>query len=195
MAKRPTFIPSIARFKLNTQCATINHMLGDFGCYLVGSALLRPDYRDVDIRFIMADDSYDALFFRNDKYDDLRDKSWSLLCFSLGGWLEASTGLPIDFQIQRWSEAHKYSGGRYPLGVSLDYEGERPIFLKESSRVAETPPAETCPSCHGAGVSKPGDDGSCGECLGAGVIVPDDDAQLDYFSQRAEELRHADSHK
>src|SRR6478609_9509604 len=51
-----------ACFALEAACQDINRAFGGFGCYLVGSALERPDWRDIDVRFIMSDDEFTAEF-------------------------------------------------------------------------------------------------------------------------------------
>ncbi|MFF0816609.1 hypothetical protein ACFYVR_15880 [Rhodococcus sp. NPDC003318] len=81
--------------------------------YLVGSCLDRPDYRDVDIRVILDDARFDALFPRP-ALDPLRH----LIEKALTEHYVTATGLRIDFQIQRQTEANaKYPGVRHPLGV------------------------------------------------------------------------------
>jgi hypothetical protein len=44
---------------------------------------------------------------------------WELACLSIGAYLSSRTGLPIDFQIQRISEANAKHGHRprNPLGM------------------------------------------------------------------------------
>ena len=82
--------------------------------YLVGSCLNRPDYRDVDIRVILDDERYDALFPRPNRIDPLRH----LIEKALTDHYVAATGLRIDFQIQRQTEANdRHPGVRHPLGV------------------------------------------------------------------------------
>lgn len=89
--------------------------------YLVGSVLRRSDYRDVDVRLILFDEDYDR------RFPPGRDDTpalWSLLCLSISTWLQQQTGLPVDFQIQRMSEANEqYDGYRHALGISRLYAG------------------------------------------------------------------------
>lgn len=63
--------------------------------YLVGSALVRPDYRDVDVRIVLPDDSIDHLA----QVVDL-----GRLNLSLSLWGQKATGLPIDCQVQSVTE-------------------------------------------------------------------------------------------
>lgn len=79
--------------------------------YLVGSALDRPDYRDVDVRLILSDDVYDRLA-------SVVDVMALNLAYSL--WGQRVTGLPIDFQVQRMTEANAENpaaGRRHPIGM------------------------------------------------------------------------------
>lgn len=82
--------------------------------YLVGTAQTGTKYRDVDVRTILHDDEFDRLF----NADDCNGEAlWSLLCVAIGRMLAEQTGLPIDYQIQRQSEANeKYQGQRNPVG-------------------------------------------------------------------------------
>lgn len=80
--------------------------------YLVGSANDRKSYRDVDVRTILADEEFDALF-------GTRPKLWAFVCLLISHYLTVETSMPIDYQVQRRSEANeKFSGGmRNPLGL------------------------------------------------------------------------------
>lgn len=84
--------------------------------YLVGSCLTTPDYRDVDIRVILSDERYDELFKApRPCADPLRH---ALQVYFTEHYAKA-TGLRIDFQIQRRTDANKQypGGGRHPLGI------------------------------------------------------------------------------
>ena len=79
--------------------------------YLVGSAGDSLDWRDVDVRLIMRDDEFDRLF------GDRRAR-WEIVCMAISTYLSDATGLPVDFQIQRMTEANeKHRGPRNPLGL------------------------------------------------------------------------------
>lgn len=71
--------------------------------YHVGSSLERSDWRDVDVRLILDDESFDAL---GDILDIRR------LNFTVSIWGESVAGLPIDFQVQRMTEANREFNGR-----------------------------------------------------------------------------------
>ena len=49
-----------AIFKLEQACWQLNQAFDEegFGCYLVGSCLERPDFRDVDVRMILKDEEF-----------------------------------------------------------------------------------------------------------------------------------------
>lgn len=88
--------------------ATVKDIFGDYP-YLVGSALERPDYRDIDLRLILADEEFDRLY-------SLVNVEMIGIAISL--WGQKATGLPIDFQIQRQSNANlNYTGVRNCMGV------------------------------------------------------------------------------
>lgn len=82
--------------------------------YLVGSCLTKQDYRDVDIRTILFDEHYDRLFPHGPHRDPLRH----LIQKAITERYVAETGLRIDYQIQRMTEANAkhISGVRHPLG-------------------------------------------------------------------------------
>jgi hypothetical protein len=93
--------------------------------YLVGTVLTSPDFRDVDVRMILDDEWFDAEF--------ANPWLWEVFCLAVTSWLRSETGLSIDFQVQRQSEAnekHKglrnhLSGGRRryaALGDATPYE-------------------------------------------------------------------------
>lgn len=133
--KRANYVPAPHFFALNHACSLLNRALGGFGCYLVGSSLERRDYRDVDVRFILSDEEFDRLF--RVRPEDAESGAagwlnplWSLMCTSISVWLREQTGLPVDFQIQRQTQANeKHPGTRSALGIFLDYPGERPSDL------------------------------------------------------------------
>jgi hypothetical protein len=92
--------------------------------YHVGSSLRATltgegEWRDVDVRLILPDDEFDALF-PNHRKPDLLDLKWSLLCDALSESARQATGLPVDFQIQRTTEANaEYNEPRSALGIRL----------------------------------------------------------------------------
>src|SRR5207248_742949 len=96
------YLSTLELHELDEACAPF---LSAFGAhpYLVGSASHRPDFRDVDVRLILADDEYDALFAG-------REGLWALLGRLGSTYLRQRTGLPVDFQVQRQTEANEKFG-------------------------------------------------------------------------------------
>jgi len=136
--KKPHYLPALPFLALNRAVAPIERALDPLGIFLVGSCLARVDYRDVDVRAIMADEAYDRMFSFNAMTDV--DAFWSLLCEGTSAYLERATGLPIDFQIQRMSDANsKHEGPRNALtgAAGRDYSGELPSFIRK--RLKERP--------------------------------------------------------
>jgi len=84
--------------------------------YLVGSALERPDYRDVDVRTMLDDDRFAAMFPGYES--EWTDPLWSLVCSTIGRQLSDATGLRVDYQIQQTTTANElYHGPRNALAV------------------------------------------------------------------------------
>jgi hypothetical protein len=122
--KKPkvNYIGAPACFALETACRQITEAFDGFGCYVVGSCLERPDWRDIDVRFIMADDEFAKLF--PDATPDRAlwefDARWLLLTVSISERLSKVTGLPIDFQIQPQTFANeRHKGQRHPIGLKI----------------------------------------------------------------------------
>lgn len=113
--RRYNHLPVVAHTRLNLACMPISEA---FGCrpYLVGSVTERPDYRDVDVRTILADDEFDALF-------GSRPELWSLFCLAVSAYLAQQTGLPVDYQVQRLTEANERSGVRSALAMPHRHAG------------------------------------------------------------------------
>lgn len=87
------------------------------GIYVVGSALQRPDWRDIDVRFIMSDAHF-AREFPNAGEHWEHDAKWLLLTVSISKWLSDQTGLPIDFQFQPQTLANdRHKGSRNSVGI------------------------------------------------------------------------------
>lgn len=123
------YVGAPAIFKLEQACQVINDAFNGFGCYLVGSALERPDWRDVDVRFIMPDADFAKEFPRVDlsfggngaAYWEF-DPKWLLLTTALSDWLQKATGLPVDFQFQpqTWANArHGQKQGKRRNAIGL----------------------------------------------------------------------------
>lgn len=114
-AARSTYLPLSGLILLDHACHVVNKA---FGChaYLVGSCLTSADYRDVDVRSILADDEFDDLF-------GSRPTLWPLVCLAVSEYLGRVSQLPVDYQIQGQTEANTFEGVRNPLGMRRDYAG------------------------------------------------------------------------
>lgn len=110
-----------AIFQLELCCQQLNRAFSEgYGCYLVGSSLKRPDWRDVDVRMILSDESFDKLFPSSKSKHCLWefDPRWIIMTTSISAWLSKQTGLPIDFQFQPQTHANaRHRGPRHALGM------------------------------------------------------------------------------
>lgn len=94
------------RFRLDEACRVFRESF-DYGVYLVGSVMKRADFRDVDVRAIVADETFAKLYPNADPENPARDPYWSLSMAALSLYLRESTGLPIDFQVQQMTAANE----------------------------------------------------------------------------------------
>lgn len=111
MGDRACMLTTSQLADLNTACTPLAEAFG-FGTYLVGSALTDPDFRDVDVRLILDDEEFDRRFGDSEFV-------WGVMCRGIAALLVKMTGLPIDFQIQRQTEANEKfpgPGNRNALG-------------------------------------------------------------------------------
>jgi hypothetical protein len=125
---RANWIGVPAFFNLNQACAVLNAAFGWGSTFLVGSSLERRDFRDVDVRTMLDDEVFDRLFpgggNQNCAY-------WSLICSSISLYLAQHSGLPVDFQIQRRTEANRqYKGRRHAVGIFIGPIDERAVPKK-----------------------------------------------------------------
>jgi hypothetical protein len=107
--------------RLNWACLPITEAFGT-PPYLVGSALTRPDFRDIDIRLILDDEAFDRMFSVSDvKTASHQDSAVRrLLNIALSDLIAnaANPPAPIDFQIQSMTEANVPEHGmRNPMGM------------------------------------------------------------------------------
>jgi hypothetical protein len=120
--RRYCYLPMSSLILLDAACIPIHEAFSTedniFGIYHVGSSTQRPDYRDVDVRAMLDDVAFDDLFLS-------RPRVWSLMCLALSEYLARITGLPIDFQFQRMTEANAEYGSHFrnPLGHGREYAG------------------------------------------------------------------------
>lgn len=107
-------------FALDEACKPIAEAF-DETPYLVGTAVTRSEYRDVDVRLILDDEKYAALGAV------VGPELVAFLGIAVGEYLAARTGMPIDFQVQQQTAANeRHDGPRNPLGLrTLDnYRGD-----------------------------------------------------------------------
>jgi hypothetical protein len=101
---------------LDQACVVVGWAFGSTP-YLVGSSLHTRDFRDVDVRVMVDDATFERLFPGIGQRGTMHPM-WSLLCSAISTHLSAVTGLPIDFQVQRQRDANdRYNGPRVPLGL------------------------------------------------------------------------------
>lgn len=119
-AKKANYVGAPGIFSLELACQTVCEAFGDYGCFLVGSALDRPDWRDVDVRFIMPDADFFALFPHAHDCVWEQDPRWLLLTVSISERLSKLTGLPIDFQFQPQTHANeRHDKPRHSIGMKI----------------------------------------------------------------------------
>jgi hypothetical protein len=124
--KRFNYIPAPAMFDLHNACAIIAQAYPDSGVFLVGSSIQRRDFRDVDVRCMLADEMFDAMFPNAPDGPSHWNARWSLLCVTISQWLSKQTGLPIDFQFQKRSVANeRFDGQRQALGLYVSHGDAR----------------------------------------------------------------------
>jgi hypothetical protein len=109
--------------RLDWACRPIRDAFGT-PPYLVGSALTRPDFRDIDLRLILPDETVAAMFGHEDfgrrDPNDPPEKARLLINIALSDLIAraANPPAPIDFQIQSMTEANVPGYGmRNPMGV------------------------------------------------------------------------------
>lgn len=132
--KKACYVGAPEVFSLGQVCEVIAHAFGEHACYLVGSCLQRPDYRDVDVRLILGDRKWQMLFGEGDNGEVLR--FWSLINTALSEYIAKRTGLRIDFQIQSMTQANGKMHGKKPrqsVGVFIDMDHEPAWSLSEWS--------------------------------------------------------------
>jgi hypothetical protein len=85
----------------------------------VGSSLHGKKWRDVDVRLMLDDDKYGAMFGIDSHANEHTCDKWVALCMAFSALGQKMTGLPIDFQIQRSTQANeKYPCSRSALGIT-----------------------------------------------------------------------------
>lgn len=106
-----TFIGKSFFFSLEHCCRLLSSSFGP-RTFIVGSSLMRPDFRDVDLRCILDDAEFAAIFGTNQTRLYFLERA-------ISEWLTARTFLPVDFQFQRQTKADKINGARCFIGAPL----------------------------------------------------------------------------
>lgn len=122
MSNRTCYLSPHQLKRLDLSCLPIREAFPDYGPVLVGSVNHRADFRDVDVRVILVDDEFDRIFGEgtaDDHGEAHRDSRWALICSALSEWVSSLSALPVDFQIQRMTEANTAYAGQFrnPLGL------------------------------------------------------------------------------
>lgn len=126
MSTRPrtTSLSPYQLFRLDLACKPIVEAYGR-RVVLVGSAVHPTDSlpkRDIDVRLILPDDDYDQMV--------PTPEARTMLSMAFTAYLAAATDLPIDFGVQRQTEADaQHDGYRHPLGGRhlTSWTGDAPV--------------------------------------------------------------------
>lgn len=136
--KKGVHVGAPACFALELACQHLHDAFcsdsGYSGLYLVGSALERPDWRDIDVRLMMPDDEFAALFPDAGTHWEF-DRRWLVMTTAISAWLSAQTGLSVDFQFQPAMHANElHKGPRNALGLIFSREPASPTPAPEGSQ-------------------------------------------------------------
>jgi len=124
---KASYIGAPACFALEMACKQVNDAFrvpapGFSGLFIVGSALKRPDWRDVDVRMMLDDATFQKMFPDVDISHGAAlwefDPRWTLMTTAIAQWMRHQTGLPIDFQFQPMTWANKeHNKPRHAAGL------------------------------------------------------------------------------
>lgn len=118
MTAKACYVGAPAIFALELACSQLCQAFGVRCCYLVGSATERADWRDVDVRLMLDDATFAALFPDAKPQRWEFDSRWLVMTVSISTWLRAQTGLPVDFQFQPTTHANeRHNKPRQPIGL------------------------------------------------------------------------------
>lgn len=122
---KASWIGAPAVFALELACLHLHDAFPSYGIYLVGSAIDDPEWRDVDLRMIMADEEFNKLFpaAQYEKGVGARwesDPRWLVMTVAISQWLTQQSGLPVDFQFQPQTHANdRHKGQRSAVGMRI----------------------------------------------------------------------------
>lgn len=118
MSDRVNYLTVAQNFALETACAVLEK--SGWTTTMVGSVMERANFRDVDLRCILFDEEYDAIF----GFSRVRKR---LLDAAISEWIASRTGLPIDFQFQSITAAKEFQGRpRNCVGILIECEAATP---------------------------------------------------------------------
>ena len=116
--RKGVYIGAPACFELERCCQDLKRAFPKGHIYLVGSALKKQDWRDIDIRMMLDDGDFQEMFPAVVENRWEFDPRWIILTVSISQWMSKLTGLPIDFQFQKISHANKHHDGpRSAMGL------------------------------------------------------------------------------
>jgi len=122
--QKASYVGAPAIFFLELACSHLNRAFGGYGCFMCGSSMERADWRDVDVRMILSDEDFKALFPAVENIESPLwefDSRWLVMTTAISGWLREQTKLPVDFQFQpqTFANAH-HSKPRSALGKIIN---------------------------------------------------------------------------
>ena len=133
MSDRANYMPSPpALFKLRLFGDAVYRLTGA-RAWLVGSVLHRRDHRDIDVRIMLDDETFERVFGGDGLW--VTNGSLTLANMALSALAHEMTGLEIDCQIQRTSDANAVYGDqqRQPLRLPRT-EPYTPVVKPEAER-------------------------------------------------------------
>lgn len=121
--KKASYVGVPAIFELQMACHVLVKAY-NASIYHVGSSLERPDWRDVDLAMILADEDF-AREFPNAPLHSAAweiDPKWLVLTVSISKWLSEKSGVPVDFKFQPRTFANeRHKGPRNPIGRYISH--------------------------------------------------------------------------
>lgn len=124
--KKASYIGAPRVFKLELACQHLTAAWGE-SCYVVGSSLERPDWRDIDVVMIMDDDRFAAEFPDATLHSGAWefDPKWLILTVAISDWLSAQIGATVDFKFQPQKHANElHKGVRNASGLRMPSRSE-----------------------------------------------------------------------
>lgn len=119
--KKASYIGAPRVFKLELACKHLTEAWGE-SCYVVGSVLERPDWRDIDVVMIMDDDRFATEFPDATLHSGAweLDPKWLIMTVAISDWLSAQIGATVDFKFQPRKHANeRHNGARNACGIRM----------------------------------------------------------------------------